>query len=127
MLCLKGQSGSLHSPNLMSVRQTGMRAGSYWCRKPQSSPFMHRFFSQYVHTVYAPPAHSTGCQQPAGVYMSQQQRGNKYDREGEKGFLLEAGKAHLSVVLFVVAQALPDVGVGRDVRHDLGALCITIQ
>ena len=53
MLCLKGQSGSLHSPNLSSVRQTGMRAGSYWCRNPQSSPFMHRFFSQYVHTVCA--------------------------------------------------------------------------
>lgn len=46
MLCLKGQSMSLHSPNLSRERQTGMRSGSNWCRNPHSSPFMHRFFSQ---------------------------------------------------------------------------------
>ena len=35
----------------------------------------------------------------------------------------ERGKApHLPVVLFEVAQALPDVGVGGDVWHDVRAL-----
>ena len=49
--CLKTQSLSRHSPYLIRFRHSGILAVSNSCRKPQSSPFMHRPLSQYVHTV----------------------------------------------------------------------------
>jgi hypothetical protein len=46
-----GGGQTLHSPNLSSVRHTGMRSSSKLCKKPHVSPFMHMFFNQNVHTV----------------------------------------------------------------------------
>jgi|APGre2960657444_1045066.scaffolds.fasta_scaffold02129_4 hypothetical protein len=42
---------ALHSPYFAKKRQTGIRAASNWCRKPQALPFMHRPRSQCRHTV----------------------------------------------------------------------------
>ena len=50
-LCLKGQSSSLHVPDFIHTRHTGMRSGSNLCRKPHESPFMHMPRSQKAHTV----------------------------------------------------------------------------
>jgi hypothetical protein len=47
----KAEPRTLHSPYFSRLRHTGMASRLNSCKKPHSSPFMHKFFSQYVQTV----------------------------------------------------------------------------
>ena len=104
VVCLYGQSGSLHWPYFSKLRHTGIRSGLNSWRNPHVSPFIHKPRSQYVHTVCIAHQFSTKETKVKSEFAWNRQgrrpkaRSKKKENKGHTPHRKRPGDPYLSII-----------------------------